>query len=101
MNGDPERCGVPSPWFARPAGRVSSSPAPRGQPDPPATGPPRWVFCPVDGQLHLMAPVVVTTAAREGHGSALCGRLISADGLTLNGRSGPLCISCLAVGTAP
>jgi hypothetical protein len=97
---------VPPPRLARkfPVDRQPSFPVPVGdQPafhHPATVPPPRWVRCPVDHQLHLLAPAGVIAAGIKGHGHALCGRLIPADGLTIDGPSGSLCISCLAAGTA-
>jgi hypothetical protein len=115
---------LPAPVFARmtPAGRRLNAPesAPGGQPVPdpadcaaglpdnghhvadylPGAPVPRWVQCPVDPQLHLLSPGEVAAAGGEGYGRAACGRLISAEGLTLVGPSAGMCVSCLAVGTA-
>lgn len=65
-------------------------------------GLPRWARCPVDRQLHLLAPVEAAAAAgTEGHGRAGCGRLIPAAGLTIEGRpSAGFCAACLTVGVA-
>ena len=60
---------------------------------------PRWARCPVDEQLHLLAPADVQTAGVEGYAYARCGRLLIAEGLTLSGQSMGLCMDCLAAGT--
>jgi hypothetical protein len=59
----------------------------------------RWVRCPVDQQLHLLAPDGVATTGIQGPAEALCGCRIPVEGLTLKGQSGSLCVSCLAAGT--
>jgi len=104
---------VPEPQFPRkaPAGRQSNrpDPIPGGQPDStgvPATTPApvaaRWTRCPIDGQLHLLAPMDVPTAAGgQVDAYALCGRRICAGKPTLRGPSQGLCMSCLAAGSAP
>jgi hypothetical protein len=91
---------IPPPVFTRgfPAGRRSSCPEP---PAPPPVAAARWARCTVDEQLHLLAPADVTAAGTEGHAHALCVRRVPAEGLTLNGPAGSLCISCLAAGTSP
>lgn len=113
---------VPEPRFARraPAGRRSSDTpgsAPGGQPDPACSGEsgqlsadgavsvssshqPRWACCPVEGQLHLLAPVAVAVALSVGQAHALWGRYIPAAGLTLRA-PGVVCVYCLAVGSSP
>jgi hypothetical protein len=100
---------LPDPVFARqaPAGhRSSPAPAPGGQPDPPvvpapasAAAVPRWARCPVDQQLPLLGPAGVREVVALGCAQSLCGRLLFAQGLTLSGRCGVPCVSCLAAGT--
>lgn len=117
---------VPEPRFARraPAGRRSSDTpgsAPGGQPNPACSGEPaqlsadgavlassryepacqpRWARCPVQGEVHLLAPVAVDVALSAGQAHALCGRSIAAAGLTLRA-PGVVCVYCLAVGSSP
>jgi hypothetical protein len=102
---------VPAPQFPHktPAGHRSSAPvpAPGGQPDPTvcptpasAAAVPRWARCPVDQQPHLLDPAGVREVVALGSAQSLCGRLIFAQGLTLTGRCGAPCVSCLAAGTA-
>lgn len=98
---------VPDPLFATkiPAGRRSSCPAPLppgGQPDPNASTaesdvrPLRWVRCPDEGRLHLLAPAEVLRATGRGHARALCGRSVPATGLTItDDSSGALCMACV------
>ena len=100
---------VPPPLFSckTPAGRRLNRPVPvpGGQPDPNpvrcASAAPRWVRCPVDGQLHLLAAADVAAATAGDAYAALCGRWIPVGELTLRGSSQGLCVSCLAAGTAP
>jgi hypothetical protein len=99
---------VPDPQFPlkTPAGRRSSTPvppsAPGGQPVPTpgpgvsGAGPLRWARRPDEGRLRLLAPADVAVAAAGGHARALCGRWLPAEGLTLTGAAGALCLACVA-----
>jgi hypothetical protein len=60
----------------------------------------RWVQCPVDQQLHLLAPDGVATTGIQSPARTLCRRHIPVKGLTLKEQSGSLCVSCLATRTA-
>lgn len=114
--GTPQRAGlqVPDPQFPTkiPAGRRSSTPtlppAPGGQSDPnPQTGnssvgPPRWARCLEQGRLHLLRSADVIAATNQGHGRAVCGRPIPAEGLIItSGPSGALCMDCVLGATSP
>ena len=97
---------VPPPLFASPLCFPMSATSSQPDPYPAATIPPLTVppAAPprrarlVDRQLPLLAPADVTATDTEGHAFTLCGRGIPADGLTLNGPSGSLCLSRLAIG---
>jgi hypothetical protein len=81
---------------------ISQVPAPKFPHKTPvsAAAVPRWARCPVDQQLPLLGPAGVREVVALGSARSLCGRLLVAQGLTLSGRCGAPCISCLAAGTA-
>ncbi len=113
LRGTPGRSGlpVPDPQFPTPktpAGRRASCPAPLpapdGQPDPhhpgAGIGQLRWARSP-ERRLHLLHPTEVIHAT-EGHGTAVCGHPVTAQGLTItSGPPGALCLTCLALATSP
>ena len=64
----------------------------------PLPGQLRWVRCPDDGRLHLLAPVEVVVAATGGQAEVLCGRVLPAQGLPrADGPSGAVCMACVDV----
>jgi hypothetical protein len=104
---------IPEPQFPTktPAGRQPSPPTPVrvpvGQPDRseqagrPGVDQLRWARCPDDGRLHLLQPAGVDLAAASGHGQAVCGHRVPAQGLTINGvPSGALCMACVIGATS-
>lgn len=54
-----------------------------------------WARCPIDQRLHAFKPADQTGVGAEGYVEALCGYLLAADVLAIEGApSGALCMGC-------